>query len=359
MTNCDIEYAVASFRDIEFEILPVDETGGRRIVTNQYPFSDNHYNEDLGAKATTWTVRGCFHGEDFRDQLTTAKRVWSRPGAGLFFEPTENREHAVTLVDVAWSFDERKLNYAEFTLNFVAASEEPYPSNLLNRAASVNTSVVVETYLSRVRELYRTAMKGVDDFASISLGLLASQDFLTNAARMALAPLTYLSTIQAIGEAKPSRVPDDNLEGTESIYNAAIDGEAPAVFFQRASEMRLSGTPVAEVQAAMTGLIGLGYYFERLAMGTPNFADLAAFRERAVSLKTVEPRIANAVDSLISTMGGLVADECVREGETAANALVASYTLFGSIDRAYDIVRLSNGVSGARMPALVTPCDTL
>lgn len=359
MTNCDIEYAVASFRDIQFEILPVDETSGRRIVTNQYPFSDNHYNEDLGAKATTWSVRGCFHGEDFRDQLTTAKRVWSRPGAGLFFEPTENREHAVTLIDVTWNYDERKLNYAEFTLNFVEASEEPYPSNLLGRGAAVNTSVVVESYLTEVRKFYREAMKGVDDFNSITLGLVASHNFLTNAARMALSPLTYLNTIAAINLALPSRVPDENLEGTEEIYNAAIDGKAPPVFFQRASETRLSGTPVAETQANMTGLIGLGYYFERLAMGTPNFSDLADFRERAVSLKTVEPRIANAVDALIRTMGGLVADECVREGETAANALVASYTLFGTIDRAYDIVRLSNGVSGARMPALVTPCDTL
>lgn len=359
MSNCDIEYAVASFRDIEFEILPVDETSGRRIVTNQYPFSDNHYNEDLGAKATTWSVRGCFHGEDFRDQLTTAKRVWSRPGAGLFFEPTENREHAVTLVDVGWSYDERKLNYVEFTLNFVEASEEPYPSNLLSRGRAVNTSVVVENYLTRVRELYRTAMRGVDDFNSITLGLLASQDFLTNAARMALDPLTYLNTIHAISLALPSRVPDENLERTEEIYNAAIDGKAPAVFFQRASEIRLTGTPVAELQSNVTGLIGLGYYFERLAMGTPNFEALAAFRERAISLKTLEPGIANAVDSLIATMGGLVADECVREGETAANALVASYTLFGDISRAYDIVALSNGVSGARMPLLVTPCDTL
>lgn len=359
MTDCDIEYAVASFRDIEFEVLPVDETSGRRIVTNQYPFTDNHYNEDLGRKATTWNVRGCFHGDDFRDQLTTAKRVWARPGAGLFFEPTENREHAVTLVDIGWSYDDKRLNYVEFSLSFVEASEEPYPSSLARRGLAVNTSVVVEDYLTKVRAYYREAMRFVDDFNSISVGLSAAHSFLNNSARASLPPLTFLSTRTALEAATPSRVPDDNLERTEAIYNAAIDGKGPVIFFKRASEARAVGNPVVELQAGMTGLIGLGYYFERLAMGAVDFVALAEFRDRAISLKTLEPGIAGAVDALISQMGTLATDVCTQAGETAANALVASYTLFGDISRAYDIVLLSHGVSGARMPALVTPCDTL
>lgn len=359
MTDCDIEYGVASFRDIEFEVLPVDETGGRRIVTNQYPFTDNHYNEDLGRKATTWSVRGCFHGDDFRDKLTTAKRVWARPGAGLFFEPTENREHAVTLVDTAWSYDDKKLNYVEFSLSFVEASEEPYPSSLGRRGLSVNTSVVVEDYLGKVRADYRKVMRGVDDFNSITVGLLGAHSFLNNAARAALPPLAFLSTRAALEAATPSRVADENLERTEAIYTAAIDGKAPVVFFKRASEGRAVGNSVVVAQTGMAALIGLGYYFERLAMGAVNFSDLAEFRDRAISLKTALPSIAGAVDALIAQMGTLATDECTRPGETAANALVASYALFGDISRAYEIVLLSNGVSGARMPALVTPCDTL
>ena len=359
MADCGTEYAFASFRGVEFEILPVDESGGRRIVTNQYPFTDVHYNEDLGQIAARWSVKGCFYGDDFRDKLTTAKRTWQRPGAGIFFEPTENVAHDVTLISWAYNYDNKKLNYIDFTLEFVAASEKPYPSSLNIRSDNVNTSAIVETYLDDVRAIYRRLMRGINTFVSTVNGLRASTKFLDNAARSLLAPLSFLQTGKAIRRVKPSRDADANLASIEAVYEAAISSDAPPAFFKRASEARAAGDETVATQANMTALIALGYYFESLSGGIVTFADLAEFRDRAQSIKLAQPQSSGAVDTLVAQLGAVAQPQCSQDAPGYTNALVASYRLFGDVSRAYDILQLSNGVSGSDMSAMVTPCDIL
>lgn len=69
------DYGTAKFKGIEFEILPVTYSGGRRILTHTYPFCDQHYNEDLGDLPEKFSVNDCFQCKDFRDKFQTAKRI--------------------------------------------------------------------------------------------------------------------------------------------------------------------------------------------------------------------------------------------------------------------------------------------
>ena len=101
------DYGTAKFKGVEFEILPVSYSGGRRILTHTYPFSDQHYNEDLGDLPEKFSITGCFHGKDFRDKFQTAKRIWAVKGDGVYLDPTTNRSYPCTLVNWNYDFDHK------------------------------------------------------------------------------------------------------------------------------------------------------------------------------------------------------------------------------------------------------------
>jgi hypothetical protein len=271
-----------------------------------------------------------------------------------------NATHAVTLKDWSFSFEETKLNYASFSLSFVEASEKPYPTNAIGGARSPgNTSVTIDNFLTKIRKIY----KSIDaTFGQVLHGITAAKAFINNASVMSLLPSSFGTVLALLRGFDPSRDKDANFDSTEAVYEAAIKPDpvtlqpAPVAFFRRASELRLTGQPGEEAQTHMAALVGLAYYFERLSESPVSFADLAEFRERAISLKSAEPLASDAIDSLIVALGGLAGAQCSTAALSGSHALVASYRLFGNISKAYDITDLSRGVAGAQLVQVVHPC---
>lgn len=134
-------YGTASYKGIEFEIESVEYSGGFRISTHQYPFLDAHYNENLGKTAEEFTVKGFFHGKNFREKLWIAKRIWETRSNGIFYEPTQNKIHNVMLKGWSHSWDNKTLSRAEFTLNFVEKADSPYPATSIGIIASLNNNI--------------------------------------------------------------------------------------------------------------------------------------------------------------------------------------------------------------------------
>lgn len=134
-------YGTASYKGIEFEIESVDYEGGFRVETHQYPFLDNHYNENLGKKAEEFSVRGFFHGKNFREKLWIAKRIWETRSNGIFYEPTQNKIHNVMLKEWSHSWDNKAISRAEFTLTFVEKADLPYPANSPGILGSINNKI--------------------------------------------------------------------------------------------------------------------------------------------------------------------------------------------------------------------------
>lgn len=127
---CGVEYGRASYKGIEFEILPAEMSGGQRQITHLYSFWDEHYNEHLGRKPRRWRLRGLFTGPDFRDQMNAALEAWDNCEPGPFFEPTFGRTFQVQLDnDWQFEFDHRSINSAQFTLNLIEAALDPYPAS--------------------------------------------------------------------------------------------------------------------------------------------------------------------------------------------------------------------------------------
>lgn len=199
-------------------------------------------------------------------------------------------------------------------------------------------------------------------------------------------PTDFLIIRNAIDEAKgyvESSTDKQNLSKLQALLNTAMDNNAPIRFFKKLSETRINGSLGVQNIAQFTARLGLVYYFEMLNEGG-DFSDLQAFRERAKGLKKQAEKIiqiiksspisfesvtsANAcktmskaaliasqqkvidrIDEMVLLLGRLISMKETYQLQGDWNALVASYHLFGSIEHAYDISRLSLGVSGARL----------
>lgn len=73
----------ASFRGVPFFVETSDRTGGRRIVTHEFPFRDEPFIDDMGRRARTFRVEGYVIGDDYvlqRDGLLSALEDASGPG---------------------------------------------------------------------------------------------------------------------------------------------------------------------------------------------------------------------------------------------------------------------------------------
>ena len=83
---------VASFRSIRFFVEGSEQSGGRRVLTHQFPLRDEYEHEDLGANPNGITVQAYVLGEnylDIRDNLITELR---KQGTGVLVLPRGGRK---------------------------------------------------------------------------------------------------------------------------------------------------------------------------------------------------------------------------------------------------------------------------
>ena len=345
--NCGVEYRPANLRGLDFQILDVSITRGRRVVTNLYPFTDNHYNEDLGINPVRWSVKGAFTGENFRDDLQVANRLWTVKGDAVFFEPNENKSHPVKVIDFVADPDATSVNYIEFTLELIEKGDNPYPGLVGGLFGRVNS--IIDNYISTVSTWYADAMEEINDVLSALQGFEAAVDFTLGIASLNAPASGFVETFSTISSTGFFNNSGTNISSIENIFETAASNDFPTLFFRQESEIRIAGNQIQSDQANMVALVALGYYFEDLADNGASYADLADFVERAEALKFVvnDQRISCSISDLILSLGSIANYKRTKTLTGQHHALVASYKLYGQINRASEILEMSGGVSGA------------
>ena len=358
--NCETEFRTASFAGVPFEILPSEHSGGRRIVTNEYPFVDDHYNEDLGDKPLKWSIKGKFVGDGWRDRLTEAKAKWRKSGAGKFFEPTENTTFDCVLIDWSFSLDSALLNAVEFTLELVEKGLEPYLN--LGSSPAQAAATELDRYIAGLSQWYRSRFDLYGSMAEVFRGYDAVRGYLAILTRQFTGIGAFLGLSGTVAAMQPSRVADDNFGKAAAVFEAMAaapedKGTRPAEFFRAAAEVRVAGSAEAEDQAHMVAALGLGYYFEAVANAATR-EGMDDFRLRAEALKgdCDDAAIHRLVDGLLATLGTSAEPACRLTMAGMHHALVASHQLFGDISEAATIMALSGGVSGSAMNGITYPC---
>ena len=127
------EIRKASFRGVVFEIDSATMQFGRRGTIHEFPFKDIPFAEDTGRKARVFNFAAFVDGDDYldrRDALLKAIEDISTPGkltlptlGDIRVKPTDN---------CSVTFNNRQGGIERFTLNFVEAGEQIFPSVITN-----------------------------------------------------------------------------------------------------------------------------------------------------------------------------------------------------------------------------------
>lgn len=264
----------ASFRDVRFDVVALDEQDGKALVEHSRPFTDGVWLEDMGSTGRQVQVEAVFWGKGYHSRLNALVEALMERGAGVLVHPVWGRLQ--NMMAASWHFhhDADNVDYATLSITF-RESGEPQKIFVFENAFLM----AIERLIARI-DTYRAALDGWIDaltMAKQSVGALIGSEFgFASAARGAWAALRDLFDVGSLG-----------LGGHES--GGAGDG---------AGSKRLWREMHSMVQAGLFQAAAIG------ADGAVHTADVRSAKIRfdallraADAVATVEQRMAVAANS--------------------------------------------------------------
>lgn len=126
-----------SFRDVPFFVDVGQLSGGRRTAVHEYPMRDTPYAEDLGRKARTFSFDCYVVGPDYIDARNALLDALEQAGPGELVHPLHGLRRVIC-TDYAVRESRSEGGFARFSLAFVEAGHESFPSSLVDHAAAVS-----------------------------------------------------------------------------------------------------------------------------------------------------------------------------------------------------------------------------
>ena len=149
----------ASFRGVEFGVNDTEAPiAGRRLAVHEYPGRDEPFVEDLGRRTKRWEIEAFVVGDEYADARDALIEACDMPGPGELVHPyLGSLQVACTACSLVERTREGRM--ARFTLSFVEAGENQYPSSGTNTADNTRSrgtdaiSAALEQFISGVFEL--------------------------------------------------------------------------------------------------------------------------------------------------------------------------------------------------------------
>ena len=147
----------ASFRGVAFDVAEsAGRSGGRAIVTHEFPLRDLPFNEDLGAATHTYEIDAVLVGDDVISRALALEAALDAPGPGSLVHPYYGAlQVVVKSVRTHWRCQEGRV--ARFSITFVADAGAPS----LQPTSAVSTPSLVESAASAVQSVLATAAEAV------------------------------------------------------------------------------------------------------------------------------------------------------------------------------------------------------
>ncbi len=179
------QYQQGSFRGATFRTESDERSGGRRVVSHEFPGRDDPVTEDLGARAKTFTIDCHVIGADVlakREALLTAIEA---AGPGLLVHPQYGRM-MVVVFEYSCSHSTEEGGIARFTITFgeagqaVAAPAVTAVGNDSERAADAAIAAAPERFAAEfsideaasfVEDAADQVVRGMGDIAQLAAGL--------------------------------------------------------------------------------------------------------------------------------------------------------------------------------------------
>lgn len=153
----------ASFAGVPFKVKSHEATGGRRVVTHEFPLKDKPFTEDLGHKATGFTVSAYVLGAAYFDDRDALLTALDQPGSAQLVHPYLGN---LSVVCTGWSLSETtdEGRVARFALTFIESGEADFPSDIDDQiaASSVAAEIAQEASATDFADMF--SVDGLSDF---------------------------------------------------------------------------------------------------------------------------------------------------------------------------------------------------
>lgn len=366
----------ASFRGIPFFVATAERSGGRRIVTHEFPLRDDPYIEDLGRRARVFPVEGYILGDDYlaqRDALLEALEDTAGPGElvhpyyGVKRAICSNLTERETIADGGMAMFQ--IEFTEAPVQSVAPTEQTDPVSATEESASAAQAAVTEeletNYITEGQPSYALAsltdaLSGAGDAMRDKLGALTLGEqeaarlsaevrrFSLEAASLIETPTDIMTElgesidalIEAVADApRPALLALQAL--AEEIEPAPVFGTTPARVQEAANQTALAAALRATFTCAAARLLILVEYetLEDAVADRDAIADLLDDLAATVDDTSYGPLVQLRADIVSRVPGDAVLARLVTtERRVALPSLLLSYILYGSVDKADAIV---------------------
>lgn len=312
----------ASFRDVRFDVVALDEQDGKALVEHARPFTDGVWLEDMGSMGRQVQVEAVFWGKGYHSRLNALVEALMVRGAGVLVHPVWGRLQ--NMIAASWHFhhDADNVDYATLSITF-RESGEPQKIFVFENAFLM----AIERLIARL-DAYRAALEGWIDALAMtkqSVGaLIGSALGFASAARGAWAALREVFDVSSLGLGGGShRQPENSSAG------------------ERAQSKRLWHEMHELVQAGLFQAATIG------ADGVVNTADVRSAKSRFDALL----RGADAVAAVEQRMAATANERTRHGGDWAQRAQVAQVLRLMALDALFQAALLLLEHDGERMSA--------
>lgn len=364
MSDCFIEVRKGSFRGVEFHYDSGSVSGGRRGATHEYPFREDHYDQDLGKVAPRFSASGYVSGDNIRDKIRQLENAFNTQGHGVYYDAWRNREVLVRCE--SWSIDTSRIDLgrASFQASFVERGAEPAPSAIRSAIAGLNT--LLSNFNEALATGYNLINGTIDDVQSLADGFVGATSYFSFAHRRNFA------TSDAVKSASASLSSANPLDGAQAAVSAAVGavldaqtGAQQLAFLDYIANIQATGDIAADNQALIFGGTALASYAEVIIGAdyedrTTANVEITAFIAAVNSFKVLADSLglydvsqtalclaASAGDRVSTELGDTPFVSTTQGGSLPA--LVLSYRLFGNIDHADELIARNCSVNGSAM----------
>lgn len=136
MANLSRQLRPASFRGVSIAIESDDTGSGRRIVTHEFPGSDEPSHEDLGASVRKFSVKMVVLGRDYLAKAKALESALGMPGPASFIHPHFG-ELTVLVKDVTRSHSSNAIGEVQFSVSMERYGVPQYPTAAGNTATGL------------------------------------------------------------------------------------------------------------------------------------------------------------------------------------------------------------------------------
>ena len=179
------EYQQGSFRGAAFRTETEERSGGRRVVSHEFPGRDDPVTEDLGARAKTFSIDCHVIGADFLTQRDALLNALEAAGPGLLVHPQYGRMMAVVF-EYSCTHSTEEGGIARFRITFGEAGQAvsaPFAKSAGNEAEKSADNVTekapkdfekgfsIEDAASFVEDAATEIVKGMGQVSQLAAGL--------------------------------------------------------------------------------------------------------------------------------------------------------------------------------------------